>query len=120
MHGVCGYSVVQFLFQRLETGEKNIPIYDLVLSLTAGREGGGGGQGKRAKTPGFATERKEAYLDLTADVFWVKDKRFDSDGSRIFIGDLIIYKDMQIEGLSSPGDRTCILQILIPATVNFI
>ena len=69
MHGVCGYSVVQFLFQRLETGEKNIPIYDLVLSLTAGREGGGGGQGKRAKTPGSATERKEAYLDLTADVF---------------------------------------------------
>ena len=42
MHGVCGYSVVQFLFQRLETGEKNIPIYDLVLSLTAGREGGVG------------------------------------------------------------------------------
>ena len=27
---------------------------------------------------------------------------------------------MQIEGLSSPGDRTCILEILIPATVNFI
>ena len=62
MHGVCGYSVVQFLFHRLETGEKNIPIYDLVLSLTAGREGGGGGQGKRAKTPWICHWAKGSIL----------------------------------------------------------
>ena len=41
MHVVCGYSVVQFLFQSLETGEKkNVPIYDLVFSLMVGREVG--------------------------------------------------------------------------------
>ena len=31
MHIVCSYSVVQFLFQSLEIGEKNVLIYDLVL-----------------------------------------------------------------------------------------
>ena len=46
--------------------------------------------------------------------------RFDSVGSRIFKEDLIISKDVKIEGLSSPGDHTCILEILIPATVNFM
>ena len=43
MHIVCSYSVVQFLFQSLDTGEKNLPIYDLVLQLMAGREGWGRG-----------------------------------------------------------------------------
>ena len=28
-----------------------------------------GGQGKRARTPGSATELKKAYLDLTANFF---------------------------------------------------
>ena len=42
MHIACSYSVVQFLFQSLDTGEKNLPIYDLVLQLMAGREGWGG------------------------------------------------------------------------------
>ena len=42
MHIVCSYSVVQFLFQSLDTGEKNLLIYDLVLQLMAGREGWGG------------------------------------------------------------------------------
>ena len=61
MHIACSYSVVQFLFQSLDTGEKNLPIYDLVLQLMAGREGwGGGGQGKGARTPGSATELKKA------------------------------------------------------------
>ena len=30
---------------------------------------GWGGQGKRARTPGSATELKKAYLDLTANFF---------------------------------------------------
>ena len=64
MHIVCSYSVVQFLFQSLDTGEKNLPIYDLVLQLMAGREGWGGGQGKRARTPGSATELKKSIINL--------------------------------------------------------
>ena len=45
MHIACSYSVVQFLFQSLDTGEKNLPIYDLVLQLMAEGRGGVGGTG---------------------------------------------------------------------------
>lgn len=45
MHIVYCYSVVQFLFRSLDTGEKNLPIYDLVLQLMAEGRGGVGGTG---------------------------------------------------------------------------
>ena len=59
MHVVCGYSVVQFLFQSLGIGEKNVPIYDLVLSLTAG---GREGRVRGLQTPESATELKKKHI----------------------------------------------------------
>ena len=115
------YAVIllcNFCFKALKLVEKKCT--SLWSGVFINSRKGGGGQGRRARTPGSATElKKKAYLDLTANFFGVKGKRFNSEGSRIFIEDLIISKDVQIEGLSSPGDCTCILQILVQATVNF-
>ena len=115
------YAVIllcNFCFKALKLVEKKCT--SLWSGVFINSRKGDGGQGRRARTPGSATElKKKAYLDLTANFFGVKGKRFNSEGSRIFIEDLIISKDVQIEGLSSPGDCTCILQILVQATVNF-
>ena len=60
---------MQFLFQSLEIGVKKCT--SLWSGVFINGRKGGGGQGRRARTPGSATELKQVYLDLTAGFFWV-------------------------------------------------